>query len=125
VAKRESEFEHTHLLEMLGEWLYGQEVTDVRADIDGFHRPDIISVEGGGEGLVPDATARGEQFLIYEVETPDSIDDEHTESQWRLFAEYAAKNNGSFHVVVHPMSVKDAKKRVKELSIDAKVVPMP
>ncbi|MFQ5586650.1 MAG: hypothetical protein ACE5GF_07505, partial [Thermodesulfobacteriota bacterium] len=125
MPKRESEFEHTHLLEMLGEWLYGQEVTDVRADTPGFHRPDIITLPGDDKGDTPDATAAGEKFLIYEVETPDSINDEHTEKQWRLFATYAAANNGIFHVVVHPMAVRDAKKRLKELSLEATVIPMP
>jgi hypothetical protein len=122
MAKRESEFEHTHLLEMLGEWLYGQDVTDIRADTDGFNRPDKITLPGDDEGDIPDATAAGEKFRIYEVETPDSIDDEHTERQWRLFATYAAENNGIFYIVVHPMAMRDAKKRLKELSLEATVV---
>ncbi|MCP3677830.1 MAG: agmatine deiminase family protein [Deltaproteobacteria bacterium] len=121
MAKRESEFEHTHLLEMLGEWLYGQDVTDIRADTDGFNRPDKITLPGDSEGDTPDATAVGEKFRVYEVETPDSISDEHTERQWRLFATYATENNGIFYIVVHPMAVKDARKRVKELSLEATV----
>jgi len=121
MAKRKSEFEHTHLLEILGEWLYGQGVTDIRADTDGFNRPDKLTLAGDDEGDTPDATAVGEKFLIYEVETPDSINDEHTERQWKLFATYAAENNGTFYIVVHPMSVVDARKRVKELALEATV----
>ncbi len=125
MPKRQSQFEHDHLLEMLGEWLYGQSLTDVKADLDGFHRPSRITLPGMDEGEVPDATAFGTQLQIYEVETADSINDKHTEDQWRLFATYALENNAIFHVVVPPMCMGDARRRLKELSIEAKVVPIP
>jgi hypothetical protein len=125
MPKRQSQFEHDYLLEMLAEGLYGQKLTDVKADLDGFHRPSKITLPGMGEGAVPDATAFGTQLQIYEVETADSINDKHTEVQWRLFAKYAQGNNAIFHVVVPPMCMGEVRRRLKELSIEAKVVPMP
>ena len=133
MSKRISEIEHESLIEMLANALYArnrnpniEDVEDIRADLDGFKRPDKITTPEDSEGEVPDATAKeGDQFLIYEVETPDSIAEEHTAKQWTLFAKYAEENNGIFHVAVPPMAQGDAKRRLKELSITAKVIPVP
>lgn len=114
------------MIEFLADGLYGRELTDIRADIPGYKRPDIITWPGTDKGHVPDVTAyEGEKFNIYEVETVDSINDPHTEEQWRLFAEYAVLNNGVFFVVVPPMEMQNAKKRLKELNLEALVVPIP
>ena len=132
MSKRKSQIEHDHLVEMLGNSLYAynrnlklEDLSDIRADVDGFKRPDKITLAEGEEGDTPDATAMGEQFLIYEVETPDSIAHEHTEKQWKLFAKYAEENNGVFTLGVPPMAMGDARRRLKELSITAKVMPLP
>ena len=80
---------------------------------------------GFEEGDVPDATAMGKQLHVYEVETPDSINDEHTERQWTLFAKYAEEQGGQFIVAVSPMNVNDAKDRLKELSLEGTVIAVP
>lgn len=114
------------MIEFLADGLYGRELADIRADIPGYKRPDMITWPGTDKGLVPDVTAyEGTKFNIYEVETVDSINDPHTEEEWRLFAEYAALNNGAFFVVVPPMEMQNAKKRLKELNLEALVVPIP
>jgi len=132
MSKRKSETEHDHIVELLANGLYAhnrnpkmEDLSDIRADIDGFRRPDRLTLEGEEEGDVPDATAVGAQLMIYEVETPDSINHEHTEKQWEFFARYAELNNAVFHVVCPPMAMGDARRRLKELSINAKVIPVP
>ena len=132
MPKRISEFEHSAILEMLGNILYAQnrnpnaeKLTEIKVDIGGFHLPERIDWPDGREGEVPDATAIGSKFYIYEVETADSITDEHTERQWALFAGHAKERGGVFYVVVPPMNVMDARRRMKELSLDGQVMPVP
>ena len=132
MPKRISELEHCAIMEMLGNALYAQDrnekledLTDIKVDTDGLHRPSEITMPGFEEGDVPDATAMGKQLYVYEVETPDSIKDEHTEQQWTLFASYAAEKGGKFIVAVPPMSVNDAKDRLKELSLEGTVIAVP
>lgn len=126
MSKRASQHEHDSMIEFLADGLYGRELTDVRADIPGYKRPDLITWPGTDKGHVPDVTAyEGEKLNIYEVETVDSINDPHTEEQWKLFAEYAAQSNGVFFVVVPPVEMPAAKKRLKELNLEALVVPIP
>lgn len=126
MAKRASQAEHDTMIEFLADGLYGRGLNDVRADIPGYKRPDIITWPGTDKGHLPDATAlEGTKLNIYEVETVDSVNDLHTEEEWRLFAEYALKDNGAFFVVVPPMEMQNAKKRLKELNIEATVVPIP
>jgi len=118
MPKRLSQNEHDMTLELLANSFYArnhnpnmENLTEIKADIPGFHRPSEISMPGFDGSEVPDATAFGSKLLIFEVETPDSINDEHTEKQWKLFAAYAEANDGEFSVV--------------ELSIKAKVLPVP
>lgn len=69
-------------------------------------------------GRVPDLFFRdGEDLRVYEVETCDTIDDEHTEEQWTDFAEYANDQSASF-VVILPADCKEkAEQRIEELGI--------
>ena len=132
MPKRKSEFEHSAILEMLGNSLYAKDrnpdmeaLTDIKVDLDGFHKPSEIAGPGSEASDVPDATARGEKLYIYEVETADSIKDEHTEHQWTLFSNYAKENDGIFYVAVPPLNVWDARMRLKELSLEGTVISVP
>ncbi len=125
MAKRRSQFEHDSLVEMLADGLYSKDLKDIRADYTGFNQPEKLTLADTGESYLPDITAVGKQFLIYEVETADSIFDSHTEKQWRFFAAYAADNDAVFCVVVPPMCVVDARNRLNQLSITATVLTVP
>ncbi len=132
MSKRRSQAEHDTIVEMLANSLYArnrnphlENVEDIRADIDGFKRPDVITLPGEKEGETPDATAMASQLWIYEIETADSVDDEHTERQWTLFAKFAEENDAIFHIAVPPMAQGDVKRRLKELSLKATVIPIP
>ncbi len=60
----------------------------------------------------------GGEFRIFEIVTADSIDDEHTAEEWKLFSSYAEVNDAMFYVVFPKGSVDKVKKRVKELDVD-------
>lgn len=126
MPKRRSQSEHDSMIEFLADSLYGRNLADVRADIPGYKRPDVIIWPGCDKGHVPDVTAYEDtRLFIYEVETADSINDPHTEEQWKLFTEYAKQHNAIFHVAVPPMELQTAKKRLKELNLEAKAAPIP
>ncbi len=126
MSKRKSQGEHDSMIEILADSLYGRNLADVRADIPGYKRPVMITWPESDRGYIPDVTAYdGAQFCIYEVETADSVNDPHTEDQWRLFAGYAERNNAIFYVAVPPLEMINARKRLKELNLNSKVISIP
>jgi len=73
----------------------------VAADLPGYNKPPAI-----GNTLltqhIPDVAAAngGKKPVIAEVETADSINDSHTDSQWRTFSSQAVRAGSRFWVVV-------------------------
>ena len=59
--------------------------------------------------------------MVIEVETDDSIYDQHTEDQWRLFAAHAKNIGGAFVVVVPRGCVRIAKARLNQLNLEAEI----
>lgn len=94
---------------------------DVKADVSGVPQPTKIVWSGTGRGHIPDVTGLGSEFNLFEVETADSINDEHTADQWGLFSAYAAQHGAVFWVVVPVGSENAAHQRLKDLSLTAKV----
>jgi len=68
--------------------------------------------------------AKKVKFCIYEIETDDSIEDSHTESQWKTFGEYAKSNDYEFVIVVPVNSIRKAMKRIKEIDVEVKIEPI-
>ena len=100
MSKRSSEANHSAAVGYVALVLEKDyDYTDVCVDLDmdSFDTPEQIDMPGFDRGGVPDVTGyhEGRQH-IFEVETPDSIRDEHTSHQWRLFAKYADENNATF-----------------------------
>jgi hypothetical protein len=50
--------------------------------------------------------------FFFEVETCDSIDEEHTEDQWILFSAQAIQEKVKFIVIVPKVCEQDAKKEL-------------
>lgn len=67
------------------------------------------------ERHAPDIIAEGShERVLIEVETRDSINDDHTEDQWQLFSAFAAEKGYGFVVLV-PVRGKEAEGMGKEL----------
>jgi len=95
---KESE-EHRRLIVMMVEHFKRNGFKDIKADITGMKAPNVIV--GFLQNHKPDLTAEiNGKEIILEAETVNSISDEHTKSQWTLFADAAIKNGGEFHLVV-------------------------
>jgi hypothetical protein len=94
---------------------------DIRADLPNLPKPENTICVNSREEELPDVTGIMGGLNIIEVETEDSIFNEHTKRQWRLFASYAKANNALFSVVVPAGSRESALKRTKELGIVANI----
>ncbi len=119
MTKRHSQSEHDTLVEHIAGILKERDYEDVRADLTGFIKPRKIIWQSTSEGSFPDVTGIKDGLRIFEVETPDSINDEHTAEQWKLFASYAETNNVLFYIVFQTKSLDKVKKRMAELHINA------
>ncbi len=119
MGKRSSQAEHDRMVGHVAKLLEGKGHKNVRADIDGFEKPRRIVWESSGEGYLPDITSQDEEFRIFEVETRDSIHDEHTEDQWKLFSSFAKAQDAMFYVVFPKGAVDEVKARLNELGLEA------
>ena len=123
--KRSSQKDHDVLVkQVVVELLRLNSFSEICADLTGHSQPNRIYWETTGEGHIPDVTAKGEHFCIFEVETYDSIEESHTSDQWKLFAAFANQHNAVFYVVVPVGYKKQATQRLTALGITAKVLEM-
>ncbi len=100
-------------------WLREKYYSDIKVDLTNYtEKPEPIIWVASQEGHIPDITTTS---MIFEVETADSINDEHTKDQWILFATHAANNNIEFWVVVPKGSAYVAQSRLNQLGITAKI----
>lgn len=95
----------------------GYEYTDIKADIEGYPPPEEIEFEG--RNYIPDVTCNDKNgvFIILEVETAESIDDDHTQNQWRCFENETARSGGEFHIAVPEGSLDAVIARLRELDL--------
>ena len=119
--RRRNQSHHDQMVAAVAQHLVAKGFRDVRADIPGFPQPEKIVWTGTNRGHIPDASGHGDAYCLFEVETADSINDQHTADQWTLFATYAAQHGAEFWVVV-PVGYRGAAdQRLKDLGLTAKV----
>jgi hypothetical protein len=95
--------------------------TNIKADLKGFDQPEIITWSKTNKGHIPDVSGMNRVQHIVEVETVDTINHQHTDDQWNLFAAYASQHNAQFIVLVPKGYDGEAKKRLAHLGITAEV----
>ena len=89
MAKRKDQTKHDYIIKSFTEVLKSDQYKDTKADIDGYERPNKLYWKNGHR---PDITAIYDKIyhspkrFIFEVETKDSINDEHIVDQWQLFS---------------------------------------
>ena len=93
--------EHDQIVQKLGSWLVSNQFSDIKMDLPERVKPDRIVWTDTKRGHEPDATAYyGLKQHVFEVETADSLGDEHTHEQCKLFAAYVRGRYAEFSVVV-------------------------
>jgi len=112
------------MVKQVADFFINKNYPQIAADLAGYSKPDILKWQGETSGLISDVTSKqnGSFKIIVEVETEDSVDDQHTEDQWKLFAAYAKRDQAEFLIVVPGNSKRLAEKRKTELGIDGKIV---
>ncbi len=121
MRKPQAQENHDRMIKVTANYLMGNKFRNVKADIPGFHSPSKLTWISTGEGYTPDITAIGQQLNLFEVETPDSLNEPHTEDQWKLFAQYAQETQAEFWIVVPKGSILSAENRLLELGIRGNV----
>ncbi len=107
------------MIKTVAQILTGRGYKEVKADIEGYTVPEKIVWESTKQGFIPDLTARKDELRIFEVETADTINDPHTEEQWKLFFVYAKTNKAMFYIVFPKGCVETVKARLEEIGINA------
>jgi len=119
MVRRSSQASHDIMIENLAGLLTAKGYKHIQADIPGHTPPRKIVWESTGEGHIPDITAFSAELRIFEVETADSITDDHTADQWKLFASYAMANNALFYIVFPKGCAEAVQNRLDALQIKA------
>jgi hypothetical protein len=87
--------------------------------IQGYDDPDKIGNKGNDEGYKPDIVASKEnETNIFEIE----LDDQMPVNKWRLFSEYANKNNGNLFLVVPDYLKESIKKEMQKQQIRSRLI---
>lgn len=82
--------EHEELINMMAHYFTTEGYRDVKADIPGMPRPDLI--HGTKKNHIPDLTAYKNGIrIILEAETSSTIFDNQATSQWSLFSDATQK----------------------------------
>jgi hypothetical protein len=117
MAVRKHQEDHETLVRSLAVHLKKDGHTDIKVDLFGNNRPDQIRWESKKTWFIPDVTSTKDKKYIFEVETEDSIDEAHTEDEWRLFAATALNELKLFIVVVPKGSEHKAWQRAEALGV--------
>jgi hypothetical protein len=119
MAKRRNQAKHDSMVELLADFVKEKGYSDIRANLSGYDKPELIHWEGTKKGHFPDLISTKSQDYIFEVETDDSINDSRTEDRWKLFSTDAQAHSKKFIIVVPDGSEAKAGQRVRELGIIA------
>ncbi|MBU4501185.1 MAG: hypothetical protein KKA79_01220 [Nanoarchaeota archaeon] len=122
MTKRTSQTTHDQMVIDVYNHLLSKGYSDVRADLDGLSQPTRIYWEETKKGHIPDLTGnKNGTNCLFEVETEDSISDQHTEDQWNLFSANAKQHDKAFIVVVPKTSEASAQLHLNQLGIQADI----
>src|SRR4051812_36927491 len=99
MSKRKSQEEHDAMVGYIANFLVSNDYRTIKADIPGYHAPDAIAATTGKK-FVPDVSAHGKRLNFFEIETADTIYDDHASDEWTQFARFADQNNAVFWLVV-------------------------
>ena len=124
MAKRKSQSDHDNMVKQVADFFIKEKYPNVKADLTGYTQPDVLKWKGETSGHIPDVTTEeNKKFsIIIEVETDDSINDQHTADQWKLFAAYANRDKAKFMIVVPNGSENKAENRKSTLGVEGDVI---
>ena len=110
---------HKKLIQHLFEYLKWNNFRSIKADLAGAESPGVI--KSGEYEIIPDITAYGDQFLIFEVETSETLHKDLARDKWLNFSKYASDEKGEFWIVVPEGHELEATNLLGEIGASAKV----
>ncbi|OFZ96710.1 MAG: hypothetical protein A2Z64_03295 [Betaproteobacteria bacterium RIFCSPLOWO2_02_67_12] len=114
--------EHDRLVEKLSSHLVSNLFSNIKVDLPGHVKPDRIVWTATQRGHEPDAIAYYlAKQCVFEVETADSLGDDHTYEQCRLFSAYVQGRFAEFALVVPIGSAFDARSQLSRWGLIATV----
>lgn len=124
MAKRKSQSDHDSMVKQVADFFIKEKYPNVKADLTGYTQPGVLKWKGETSGHIPDVTTEeNKKFsIIVEVETDDSINDQHTADQWKLFAAYANRDKAKFMIIVPKGSENKAENRKSTLGVEGDVI---
>lgn len=125
MVMRKSQSDHDNMVVYAARFLMAKGFQNVQADLPGWSQPAKITWKNTGQGHIPDVTGDNDGQNLFEVETDDTINIDHTADQWRLFAAYADQHQAKFWVVVPQGSRPKTEARLRQLNLKASVWEVP
>ena len=114
--------EHDIMLLSLVEKLKEEKYENIKAHLPDHEMPDGIPWQPNIKKYFPDAAAeKNSKFFIFEIETSDSISEEHSHHQWRAFSDFAKILNSTFALVVPKRNESMVRNILTEKNIFAEV----
>lgn len=117
MGKRRNQSEHDSMVRAIADHVAATGHRQIKADLTGFSKPDLVRWQNQTTGHIPDVTSNNGTAYLFEVETADSIDDQHTADQWKLFSANAQQQSKRFIVVVPKGSEQRARARAAQLNV--------
>jgi len=117
MAKRKSQSDHDNMVDKFAMILAIGDYQNIRSDVEGWDTPRPVPPRAKNQHI-PDITCNLDVDIIIEVETTDSIQHDHTKSQWEIFSNYSSQLNGEFWVVVPKGSENLAEQRLRSLGLN-------
>ncbi|MFC1476337.1 hypothetical protein ACFL5S_00065 [Fibrobacterota bacterium] len=115
---RKDQKKHDAMINYIATVLKRAGYIDIKADLPKYKKPDKILWRNTERGDYPDITGfkNGVRNII-EIETEDTLTEEHIREQWILFSRFAAKTNALFYVFVPAGCKRKATQRIMALGI--------
>lgn len=115
MSKRINQMHHDYMIRYMVTQLLHAGYNKIRADIPGYKKPYPVDLS---QDQLPDLTAeKNKQLVLVEVETDDSIEEDHTKTEWTALYQYVLEKHGIFIFVGPGISRNKFQKRARQLGI--------
>jgi hypothetical protein len=117
MSKRINQQHHDFMIKYMVSQLLQAGFSKIYADIPGHKKPSPIKFQSST--YLPDVYAENDgKKILVEVETDDSINEDHTQFEWIAFNNYKKSNNAELIFVAPGISRQKLTLRAYELGID-------
>lgn len=115
---RKNQKKHDYMIAHIAKALQKAGYINIKANLPSYTKPEKVLLKNIDTVHVPDITAlKHNTNHIIEIETEDTLTDEHTAEQWILLSRFAAETKALFYVFVPAGCKRTATHRISTLGI--------